>query len=54
MIMANYTDHGLGILLDYLKSRPDYKDMMIVIIGDHEVLLPTANLSANRQPPKAS
>ncbi len=36
MIMANYTDHGLGILLDYLKSRPDYKDMMIVMIGDHE------------------
>ena len=44
MIMANYTDHGLGILLDYLKSRPDYKDMMIVIIGDHE------GLAADRKP----
>ena len=38
MIMANYTDHGLGILLSYLKSRPDYKNMMIVLIGDHEGL----------------
>ena len=38
MTMANYTDHGIGILLNYLKSRPDYKDMMIVLIGDHEGL----------------
>ena len=38
MTMANYTDHGLGILLRYLKSRSDYKDMMIVLIGDHEGL----------------
>lgn len=38
MTMANYTDHGLGILLNYLKSRPDYKDMMIILIGDHEGL----------------
>lgn len=38
MTMANYTDHGLGILLSYLKSRPDYKNMMIVLIGDHEGL----------------
>mgnify|MGYP002515680664 FL=1 len=38
MTMANYTDHGLGILLNYLKSRPDYKNMMIVLIGDHEGL----------------
>lgn len=44
MTMANYTDHGLGILLDYLKSRPDYKDMMIVMIGDHE------GLAADRKP----
>ena len=44
MTMANYTDHGLGILLRYLKSRPDYKDMMIVIIGDHE------GLAADRKP----
>ena len=38
MTMASYTDHGLGILLNYLKSRPDYKNMMIVLIGDHEGL----------------
>ena len=48
MTMANYTDHGLGILLNYLKSRPDYKDMMIVIIGDHE------GLAADRKPICAS
>lgn len=48
MTMANYTDYGLGILLKYLKSRPDYKDMMIVIIGDHE------GLAADRKPICAS
>ena len=48
MTMANYTDHGLGILLRYLKSRPDYKDMMIVLIGDHE------GLAADRKPIYAS
>ena len=48
MTMANYTDHGLGILLKYLKSRPDYKDMMIVLIGDHE------GLAADRKPICAS
>lgn len=36
--MANYTDYALGELLNYLKSRPDYKNMMIVITGDHEGL----------------
>ena len=36
--MANYTDYALGELLSYLKSRPDYKNMMIVITGDHEGL----------------
>lgn len=48
MTMANYTDHGLGILLRYLKSRPDYKDMMIVLVGDHE------GLAADRKPICAS
>ena len=38
MVMANYTDHALGILLRYLKSRPDYKNTMVVITGDHEGL----------------
>ena len=36
--MANYTDYALGELLSYLKTRPDYKNMMIVITGDHEGL----------------
>lgn len=48
MTMANYTDHGLGVLLRYLKSRPDYTDMMIVLIGDHE------GLAADRKPICAS
>ena len=38
MTIANYTDKGLGIILDYLKSRPDYDDTLIVITGDHEGL----------------
>ena len=38
MVMANYTDHALGILLRYLKSRPDYENTMVVITGDHEGL----------------
>lgn len=35
---AHYTDTALGLLLDYLRSRPDYHDMLIVITGDHEGL----------------
>lgn len=38
MVMANYTDHALGILLDYLKTRPDYANTLVVITGDHEGL----------------
>lgn len=38
MTMANYTDHALGILLCYLKSRPDWRETMVVIVGDHEGL----------------
>lgn len=38
MTMANYTDHAVGILLQYLKSRPDWHETMVVIIGDHEGL----------------
>ena len=38
MTMANYTDHALGILLKYLKSRPDWHETMVVIVGDHEGL----------------
>ena len=38
MTMANYTDHALGILLRYLRSRPDWRETMVVIVGDHEGL----------------
>lgn len=38
LTMARYTDEALGIILDYLRSRPDYDDMLIVITGDHEGL----------------
>lgn len=38
MTSVHYTDEALGILLGYLKSRPDYKETMIVIVGDHEGL----------------
>ena len=36
--MAHYTDSQLHILVDYLKSRPDYDDTLILITGDHEGL----------------
>lgn len=36
MIMANYTDSAVKELIEYLKSRPDYANTLIVITGDHE------------------
>jgi len=38
MNMAHFTDAAIGELADYLRSRPDYKDMLVVITGDHEGL----------------
>lgn len=38
MTMARFTDSSLKVFVEYLKSRPDYDDMMVVIIGDHEGL----------------
>lgn len=38
LVTANYTDYALGILINYIKTRPDYKETMIVIMGDHEGL----------------
>lgn len=38
MITANYTDSSLKHLIDYLKSRGDWEDTMVVITGDHEGL----------------
>ncbi|MBQ8673459.1 MAG: LTA synthase family protein [Bacteroides sp.] len=38
MTVANYTDRAIGRFIDYLKSRPDYDETLIVITGDHEGL----------------
>lgn len=40
--MAHYTDSALKPLIEYLKSRSDYDNTLIVITGDHE------GLAANR------
>ncbi len=39
LTMAHYTDAAIGHLVDYLKSRPDYRNSLIVITGDHEALV---------------
>ncbi len=36
--MAHYTDAQLHTIIDYLKSRPDYGETLVVITGDHEGL----------------
>lgn len=38
MTTANYTDHAIGMLIDYLRSRSDWEETMVVITGDHEGL----------------
>lgn len=38
MKTAHYTDKALGQFVDFLKSRPEYKETLIVITGDHEGL----------------
>lgn len=38
MSVAHYTDAAIGHLVDYLQSRPDYAETLIVITGDHEGL----------------
>lgn len=38
MTTANYTDHSLATLIEYLKTRPDWAETMVVIVGDHEGL----------------
>lgn len=35
---ASYTDAALGTLLQYLRSRSDWGETMVVIVGDHEAL----------------
>ncbi|MBD5347994.1 MAG: LTA synthase family protein [Bacteroides sp.] len=38
ILMAHYTDSQLHTLIDYLQSRPDADQTLIVITGDHEGL----------------
>lgn len=38
MTMANYTDYAVGMLIDYLRTRDDFDETLIVITGDHEGL----------------
>lgn len=38
MEVVHYTDGALRILVDYLKSRHDYAETLVVITGDHEGL----------------
>lgn len=36
--MAHYTDRALSTLVDYIRSRDDYANTLVVITGDHEGL----------------
>lgn len=36
--MAHYTDSQLHTLIDYLRSRSDFDETLVVIVGDHEGL----------------
>lgn len=36
---VNYTDGAIAEFIDYLKSRSDWDDTMVVIVGDHEGLI---------------
>ena len=38
LITANYTDDSLRDIIDYLKTRPDWDETLVVITGDHEGL----------------
>ena len=38
LTVVNYVDNSLKILIEYIQSRPDYNETLIVITGDHEGL----------------
>lgn len=38
MTAVHYSDQALGRFLHYLRTRPDWKRTMVVIVGDHEAL----------------
>ncbi len=44
---VNFLDRSLRPLIEYLKSRPDYDDTLIVITGDHEGLAEVRNRAIN-------
>lgn len=40
MTTAHYTDKAIGDFVAYLKTLPQYKETIVVIVGDHEGLAP--------------
>lgn len=38
MVTAHYTDKAIGDFVAYLKTLPQYKETIVVIVGDHEGL----------------
>lgn len=38
MTMAHFTDRSLKPFVEYIRSRPDYPNTLVVIMGDHEGL----------------
>lgn len=44
MAMARFTDAAIGDLVDYIRSRSDYDNTLIVITGDHEGLSSDADI----------
>lgn len=47
MTVVNYTDRAIGKFIDYLKTRPEYAETIIVITGDHEGLASYRNTLCN-------
>lgn len=52
--MAHYTDSQLPTLVEYIRSRRDYEDTMILIIGDHEGLASWRNEIRSSSPTAAN
>lgn len=50
LTMVHYTDQAIGLLVDYITSRPDSPRTMIVITGDHEGLAWDRPAAAARHP----
>lgn len=52
MVTAHYTDASLSTLVDYLKSRTDWEETMVVITGDHEGLASDRRLAMENKETK--